>query len=67
MDIRVDGSRVSWTVVATLTSVTAVAVVAMLVGFREVAFLAAGALVGYLGKLNGAAPQQPRNDEDDAA
>lgn len=53
--MTVINGNVSWKVVATLTAVTLVAIVAMLGGFREIAFITVGALVGYLGKLNGAA------------
>jgi hypothetical protein len=40
-------------VIATLGSLSVIAVFAMVSGYEPIAYLAAGALVGYLGKVNG--------------
>lgn len=42
-----------WKVLVTVPSLAFVAVTAMAFGQVEIALLAAGALVGYLGKVNG--------------
>ena len=41
-------------VLITVSSLTAIALVALVVGQTEIAALAAGGAVGYLGKVNGA-------------
>ena len=40
-------------VIATVGSLTVIAVFAMVSGYEPIAYLAAGALAGYLGKVNG--------------
>ncbi len=45
--------KIPWKIVVTIPSLVGVAVVAMLIGQTEIAAGAAGALAGYLGKLNG--------------
>lgn len=41
--------------IATVTGLTVIAVVAIAFGMKELAYIAVGALAGYLGKVNGAA------------
>ncbi len=45
---------VPWKPVVTVLALTSVAIAGLVVGSNEIAFLAVGALAGYLGKLNGA-------------
>ena len=45
---------VPWRIVVTVLSLTALGVAGLVAGVHEVAYLAAGALAGYLGKVNGA-------------
>ncbi len=44
---------VPWKVLVTVPSLLGVALVAILADQREIAFLAVGALAGYLGRVNG--------------
>jgi len=39
--------------VATVTGLTVIAVTAIAFGMKELAYIAVGALAGYLGKVNG--------------
>ncbi|MCJ2532027.1 MAG: hypothetical protein LN413_06995 [Candidatus Thermoplasmatota archaeon] len=45
--------HVPWTVAVTVPSIVVVVVVSLFLGYELVAAGAAGALAGYLGKLNG--------------
>lgn len=45
--------KLPWKVLVTVPSMVAVVVVALLAGYDLIAAGAAGALAGYLGKLNG--------------
>ncbi len=44
---------IPWKVLITVSSLTAFGLVALFLGHLELAALAAGALAGYLGKVNG--------------
>lgn len=44
-----------WKILITVSSLAAIALTALVVDQVEIAALAAGALAGYLGKVNGAA------------
>ncbi len=44
---------IPWRAIATTASITAIAIAALAVGQIEIAAAAAGALIGYLGKVNG--------------
>ena len=44
---------IPWRVVITVASLTSIALMALAVGQIEIVALAAGALAGYLGKVNG--------------
>ena len=46
---------VPYRVLVTVSSLTSIALVALYIGQIEIAALAAGALAGYLGKVNGSA------------
>ncbi len=46
---------IPWRPVVTVAALTAVAITGLVVGSNEIAFLAVGALAGYLGKVNGKA------------
>ncbi len=46
---------IPWRPIVTVAALTVVAVVGLSVGSNEIAFLAVGALAGYLGKVNGRA------------
>ena len=48
--------HVPWRVAITVPSLVLVAVVALVLGEQVIAAAAAGALAGYLGKLNGSKP-----------
>ncbi len=48
-------TKLPWKVFITVSSLTAIALVSLTVGQIEIAALAAGALAGYLGKVNGSA------------
>ncbi len=45
--------RLPWKSLVTVTAISAVGISAMAFGQTEIALVAAGALAGYLGKLNG--------------
>ena len=47
-------AKYPWKVLATVSSLTAFGLVALVLGHTELAALAGGALAGYLGKVNGA-------------
>jgi hypothetical protein len=51
-------------ILLTLIAVSVVTVVAMAFGFPEIAYMAAGSLVGYLGKMNGHTDKDPPQDGD---
>ncbi len=44
---------IPWRPIVTVAALTAVAMMGLSVGSNEIAFLAVGALAGYLGKVNG--------------
>ena len=46
---------ISWRVIITVLSLTAVAITALILNQITIAALAGGALAGYLGRVNGAA------------
>lgn len=48
---------VPWRILITVSSLTAIALLSLAVEQLEIAALAAGALAGYLGKVNGSPPQ----------
>ncbi len=47
---------IPWRPIVTVAALTAVALGALVYGVNELAFLAVGALAGYLGKVNGNPP-----------
>lgn len=46
---------IPWRPIVTVAALTATAITALIFGVNELAFLAVGALAGYLGKVNGRA------------
>ncbi|MFQ5810611.1 MAG: hypothetical protein ACE5JM_13425 [Armatimonadota bacterium] len=53
---------IPWKVIVTVFSVTAFGLVALAVGQTELAAAAAGALIGYLGKVNGSSASPATHD-----